>query len=68
MSRIEELIQQLCPEGVEYITLGECLQEYSYHGRHSYKTSMNGYYNANITLWLRTQVRLPIGLISIMQV
>lgn len=46
MSRLEELIAELCPNGVEYKMFGECIKE-NYGGGTPSK-SIPSYWNGNI--------------------
>lgn len=34
MSRLDELIQELCPNGVEYVTLGSVIEKFSVKAKH----------------------------------
>lgn len=52
MSRIDELIQQLCPDGVEYTTIENICRKISSGG--TPKSTQREFYNGNIP-WLRTQ-------------
>ena len=52
MSKLEELIKELCPNGIEYKTIKEvCLNIVS---GGTPKTTISSYYNGNVP-WLRTQ-------------
>lgn len=65
MSRLEELIAELCPEGVEYKTLGEIagvsrggsFQKRIFVLRASHVFTMGRYIRSTVYLWIR---RLPI--------
>ena len=52
MSKLEELIQELCPDGVEYKTISSLSKSIVSGG--TPKTSEKSYYGGNIP-WLRTQ-------------
>lgn len=52
MSRLDELIQELCPDGVEYKTIQEVCVNICSGG--TPKTSISDYYGGDIP-WVRTQ-------------
>lgn len=71
MSRIEEMIRELCPEGVEYKTLGEIGQFYGgltgkgkddfKEGNAKFITYMNVYSNPALDLDISNFVRIAVN-------